>query len=218
MWGLLNTFHRGPSLSAVFFRGVFCSPAVQPLYLAAHLRASGQISWRSADRSAVMMREQTRGERWGGGGWRRWGESERWKWRMEGGGEDRGAVLQILGGRGPHTTSALSSVPPPCPVPPPPPLLCHSGLDYFILIRLIPPGGKLLITSLPLLQRRAISFQREDGMRARARSASRDRKMWKVRLRRGLDSSCGSAGRSGSSQVWYPCRWNTFGPDSSSSL
>ncbi|CAB1455451.1 unnamed protein product [Pleuronectes platessa] len=58
---------------------------------------------------------------------------------MEGGGEDRGAVLQILGGRGPHTTSALSSVPP-CPVPPPPPLLCHSGLDYFILIRLIPPG------------------------------------------------------------------------------
>lgn len=59
---------------------------------------------------------------------------------------------------------------------PPPPLLCHSGLDYFILIRLIPPievscSSPPLLPPPPLLllQTRAISFQREDRMRASLR-------------------------------------------------
>lgn len=88
-----------------------------------------------------MMREQTRGKG-GEDEERARGESEEWRE-----GEHRGAALQILRGRASHNVGPLFS--PPCLFPPPPPLLCHSGLDYFILIRLIPPSGKLLITSPP---------------------------------------------------------------------
>ena len=94
--------------------------------------------------TAAMMRELTRGK---GGGGRRWGESERWKWRME------GRRTQRSGASDPQGPGLTQRRPPLlCPprlFPPPPPLLCHSGLDYFILIRLIPPRGKLLITSPP---------------------------------------------------------------------
>lgn len=131
------------------FWGSFVPFTIQPLYLAAHLRASGQSSWRAADRSACSGPRRW-WESWPevrGGGGRRWGESERWKWRME------GRRTQRSGASDPQGPGLTQRRPPLlCPprlFPPPPPLLCHSGLDYFILIRLIPPRGKLLITSPP---------------------------------------------------------------------
>lgn len=126
---------------------VFCSPTVRPPYLAAHLRASEQISWRSADRLACS------GLRWW---WESRPEEKGEKMRREqevkvknGGKENTGERCLRSSGAGPHITWALTSLSPSCLCPPPPPLLCHSGLDYFILIRLIPPRGKLLITSPP---------------------------------------------------------------------
>lgn len=75
--------------------------------------------------------------------------------------------------RGGWLSHNTGTSPPPSP---PPPLLCHSGLDYFILIRLI-PSIEVSCSSPPplppppllLLQTRAISFQREDRMRASLR-------------------------------------------------
>lgn len=128
------------NLSDVFFWGLFFPPIVQPLYLAVHLRASEKISWCAADRSACSglrwweSRREERGEKM------RRGESEEWRE-----GEHRGAAFQILRDRASHNVAPFLC--PPCLFPPPPPLVCHSGLDYFILIRLIPPRGKLLITS-----------------------------------------------------------------------
>lgn len=157
--GLLNTFYCGPGLSCCVFWGSFVPLSIQPPVLGSPSEGLGAdlltrcwqicLFW-----TAVMMREQSRGN----GGEdveRERGESEEWRE-----GEHRWAVLQILRGR----ASPLFC--PPCFFAPPPLLLCHSGLDYFILIRLIPPRGKLLITSPPPAPPDvAISFQREDRMR-----------------------------------------------------
>lgn len=132
----------------VCFLGVFCSPYDPVPVLGSPSEGLGadllthrwqiRLFW-----TAVMMRVQARGN--GGEDVKRErerGESEEWRE-----GEHRRAVPQIFGGQVSHNIGPLLC--PPCLFPPPPPLLCHSGLDYFILIRLIPPRGKLLITSPP---------------------------------------------------------------------
>lgn len=75
----------------------------------------------------------------------------------------------------------------------PPPLLCHSGLYCFILIRLIPPRGKLLITSTPPAPPHESNLLSALETGWGFCSAWQERKMWKLTPKRGLDSTCGWA-------------------------
>lgn len=94
---------------------------------------------RSDDESTEQMKnwkgdeERVRKKRSESGGWRE--------------GEHRSGASDLQGPKASHNIGPLL-----CPTslfPASPPLLCHSGLDHFILIRLIAPKGKLLITSHP---------------------------------------------------------------------
>lgn len=142
--GLLNTFYQRPTSLMWFFWGGLLLPYSQ----APVLGTSSESLWEDLLMRCWQIRLfwtatglwwwETRGEERGEK--MRRGESEEWRE-----GEHRGAALQILRGRASHNVAPFLC--PPCLFPPPPPLVCHSGLDYFILIRLIPPRGKLLITS-----------------------------------------------------------------------
>lgn len=114
-------------------RASFVPLMIWTLYLATHLKALGQgsLDMPLTDWPVLSLwrwrGEQRRGGGGGGGGVGRCkergrGESEEWR---------RGEQRRAAAASDPEgAASPLSS---------PPPLLCHSGLDYFILIRLIPP-------------------------------------------------------------------------------
>lgn len=135
------------SFSFFFFgggEGSFCSPYdPDPVLGNSSEGLRARISWRAVDRpacsrSAAMTgraEERRRRRRCGGGGCKERGRGESEEWRR---GEQRRAAAAASDPEG--AASPPSS---------PPPLLCHSGLDYFILIRLIPPMEVSCSSPLP---------------------------------------------------------------------
>lgn len=163
--GRLNAFSWGRSLSTVLFGGVVGGLSFVPILSSP---CTWQPIWgpegRFLDAALTDLPVLGRGDdektpkKWGGGG-----EERARVVKVKNGGQENTEerLFRSSGGRAPHKVEPLLHPAGLCP--PSRPLLCHSGLDYFILIRLIPPKGKLLITSSPSLPPRLSARGQDEG-------------------------------------------------------